>query len=497
LGATQLANDPGLPEKTRRKIARRLIPWLFFLYVLAYLDRVNISAAALGMELPPEGGGLGFSEEFLGFASGLFFWGYWILEIPSTVSVVKWGARWVFARILLLWGVCATLCGFLGKPILTTLLGWIHVSGFNALGHSFAGLDGTRAADQLLILRFLLGFFEGGFFPSVIVYLSLWFRPEDRARAIASFMSAIPISSIIGFPISSLISRLDWAGLEGWRWILILEGIAPIAAGVLTFFLLPDRPEKATWLAVDECRWLRSELDKEDAARTAHGHFIWMRKFGLVLLLTSVYFCLNVSSYGLSMFMPKILQHQFNIDKSQKALAILIAALPFIPALICMRLNGWHSDRTGERVWHVAVPLFLQGVAVAAAAHFDGVGRVSALIMIFGVGSCLYAHLPAFWPIPRTFLGVVVAASAVGFINMLGNLGGSVGPTIVGKAAEGQATFAPALWKIAPFPMTGAVIIVVAAHFRGWLRIAANASRSWLGRSGGESEHAESLTQPS
>jgi ACS family tartrate transporter-like MFS transporter len=473
LDATQLANDPGLPERARRRISRRLIPWLFFLYILAYLDRVNISAAALGMGLPPEKGGLGFTTEFIGFASGIFFWGYWILEIPSTVSVVKWGARWVFVRILVLWGVCATLCGFLGKPILATLLGWIQVGGFNVWGHSFTGVDGTQPADQLVILRFLLGFFEGGFFPSVIVYLALWFRPEDRARAIASFMSAIPIASIIGLPFSSFLSLLDMQGLEGWRWILIIEGIAPIGAGVLTLFFLPDRPEKAAWLPSDECRWLRDELDREDAGKLHHGHFAWVRKFGTVLLLTSVYFCLNVSSYGLGMFMPKILQLNFHIEKSMTALTILVAALPFIPALICMRLNGWHSDRSGERVWHVAIPLFLQGVGVAAAAYFDGVGLVSAFIMILWVGSCLYAHLPAFWPIPRTFLGVVVAASAVGFINMIGNLGGSVGPYIVGKAAEGQSTFAPALWKIAPFPIVGAFIIIAVGHFRGWMRFAA------------------------
>lgn len=466
--------DPDLPERTRRRVAGKLIPWLFFLYILAYLDRVNISAAALGLEQPPDQGGFSFSKEFLGFASGIFFWGYWILEIPSTLSVVKWGARWVFVRILVLWGICAALCGFLGKPILGWLLGWIQLGSFSlptinliwqSWTPSFGGLDGHNPGDQLLILRFLLGFFEGGFFPSVIVYLSLWFRPEARARAIASFMSAIPISSVLGLPLSALLSKIRFGSLEGWRWIFIIEGIVPIIAGILTFAFLPDRPEKAEWLPADERDWLLSELRREDHGKAGHGHFLWVQKLGLVLLLTLVYFCINVSSYGLGMFMPKILQTQFRIDPQAVMLSLLISALPFIPAFILMKLNGHHSDRREERVWHVALPLFLQGAGVAAAAYFDGVGVASAMIMILWVGSFLYAHLPAFWPIPRTFLGTVVAASAVGFINMIGNLGGSVGPMIVGKAAQGQTTFAPALWRIAPFPIVGGLVIV----FMGYL----------------------------
>ncbi len=454
-----------IAERTRRRVTRRLIPWLFFLYILAYLDRVNISAAALGLELPPEKGGFSFSKEFLGFASGVFFWGYWILEIPSTLSVVKWGARWVFVRILILWGICSTLCGFLGKPILSALLGWIQIGNFDLLSYHFGGLDGTRPGDQLLILRFLLGFFEGGFFPSVIVYLSLWFRPEDRARAIASFMAAIPIASVLGFPVSSLISTFEGWGLEGWRWIFIFEGVAPVLAGFVTVFFLPDRPEKASWLPPEEREWLQGELQREESKKTAVGHFAWVNKLGLVLLLTAAYFCFNVSTYGISMFMPKILQTQFQIDPGRRALVILVAALPFIPAFLVMLAVGRHSDKTGERIWHVALPLLLQGMGIAAAALFDGVGQVSAYIMILWVGSVYYAYLPAFWPLPKTFLGTVVAASAVGFINMIGNLGGSYGPNLVGKAAQGEASFGPALWKIAPFPIVAAVLIVAMGYF--------------------------------
>ena len=445
--------DADLPERTRRRVARKLIPWLFFLYILAYLDRVNIAAASLGIGQPADKGGFGFDEKFIGIASGIFFWGYWILEIPSTLSVVKWGARWVFVRILVLWGICATLCGFLGKPILGTLLGWVPF------------MDGHDPADQLLILRFLLGFFEGGFFPSVIVYLGLWFRPEDRARAVAGFMAAIPFSNIIGSGVSTGLSKLDWLGLEGWRWIFIVEGVVPIVAGWATLFFLPDRPEKAKWLPADECGWLRRELNREEAAHTSHGHFPGFKSLGLVLLLTFIYFCLNVSSYGLGMFMPSILGSQFGIPKDDIWKKILVSALPFIPALIAIKLNGWHSDKRKEHIWHVAIPLFLQGIGIALAAALDGIGIFSALIMIFWVGSFYYAHLPAFWPIPKTFLGTAVAASAIGFINMIGNLGGSVGPYLVGKYKNDTASFSKALFIIAPFPIVGALLILVMAYF--------------------------------
>src|SRR5437016_2967889 len=223
-----------IAERTRRRITLYLIPYLFFLYILAYLDRVNVSVAELKMIQPPDSGGLGFDRATIGLGAGLFFWGYWILEIPSTVSVTRWGARWVFARILVLWGICAALVGFIGTPYATSVLSWMP-------------LVRDSPIYQFYVLRFMLGFFEGGFFPSVIVYLSIWFRPEDRAKAIASFMAAIPLANIVGTPLSGLLLNVDWFGLAGWRWVFILEGLAPVLAGFATLFMLPDRPAKAAW----------------------------------------------------------------------------------------------------------------------------------------------------------------------------------------------------------------------------------------------------------
>ncbi len=473
-----------LAERTRRRVALHLIPYLFLLYVLAYLDRVNVSVAQLGMEKPPTEAGLGFPRDVIGFGAGIFFWGYWILEVPSTVTVVRWGARWVFVRILILWGLCAALIGTIGTPFAASLFSWLPFL--------------NDAENQFYFLRFMLGFFEGGFFPSVIVYLSLWFQQSDRAKAIASFMAAIPISSMLGVPLSGLLLPVNWLGLPGWRWIFILEGITPVLAGFVTFFLLPDRPHKAKWLPLEERAWLESELEREQKCKRNVGHWVWVHHLSMVLLLTIVYSFLNLTSYGLSMFLPAIIKSQSGVSNQA---ASFIASLPYLLAFVAMLLNGRHSDRTNERPWHVAVPLALLSLGIFAAALTDGMQFVPVIIMIVGVGTFMYAHLPAFWPIPTMFLGSTAAASAIGFINMIGNLGGSVGPMVVGEAAKEKIhpeiaaaiighlnglqgsslfscvgdlaanrtlpmSFSLALMRIAPWPFVGAVIILLADYYR-------------------------------
>lgn len=461
-----------IAERTRRRVSLRLIPFLFFLYILAYLDRVNVSVAQLTMEDPvnpgsPWAGGLGFDRDIIGFGAGIFFWGYWILEIPSTVSVARWGARWVFVRILVLWGIAAALIGTIGTPFGSALFNWLpHLSPETPLlGYAaeFVNGLGSDPRYQFYFLRFILGFFEGGFFPSVIVYLSLWFRAEDRAKAIAGFMSAIPISSMIGLPLSGLLLPVHWFGISGWRWIFVLEGIAPIFAGIAALFLLPDLPARAKWLPTEERQWLTDQLNREQFGKQGHGHFAWVGQIGMVLLLTFVYFCLNVTSYGLSMFMPAIIKSQSGVSSQT---AGMLASLPYVMALIAMLVNGWHSDRTRERAWHVATPLVMLGLGLSLVAVTDQVMILPVIVLILLVGTSMYAHLPAFWPIPSMLLGPTAAASAIGFINMIGNLGGSVGPMMVGKAANNQTSFAPALWKLAPWPFCAAVVILVVGYVR-------------------------------
>jgi ACS family tartrate transporter-like MFS transporter len=276
-------------------------------------------------------------------------------------------------------------------------------------------------------------------------------------------MAAIPLSSMLGVPVSGLLLGVNWFGVSGWRWILILEGIAPILAGFATIFFLPDRPPQAKWLPEDERNWLMTELDREHKAKQTHGHWVWLNHLGMVLLLTCVYFGLNFSSYGLSMFMPEIIKTQAGTSSRT---ASFLAALPYAMAFLGMLINGRHSDRTGERIWHVAVPLLLLSLGIWLTAALDGVGTLPVYVMIFLVGTCLYAHLPAFWPIPTLYLGSIAAASAIGFINMIGNLGGFFGPKVVGDSAAGQTSFAPALRIIAIGPLVSAVIILILGYTR-------------------------------
>ena len=427
-----------IAERTRRRVTVHLLPFLFFLYILAYLDRVNVAVAQLGMTLPSSERGLGLSRTAIGFGSGIFFIGYCILEIPSTLTVVRWGARWVFVRVLVLWGICATLIGFIGLSAVGHLFAWLpqmptNWSGLQGVAGFVNGLH-DNPKYQFYFLRFMLGLFEGGFFPSVIMYLSLWFRAEDRAKAIALFMIAIPFSSAIGSPISTWLLGVDWFGLPGWRWIFIVEGIVPIIAGLVTIFFLPDRPEKALWLPAAERDWLLGQLDAEHRSKRTIGHWAWVHHLGMVALLTCVYFGLNVPSYGISTFMPAIIKSQSGVGNPQ--VAGYLATIPFAIAFGAMLFNGWHSDRTGERVWHVSIPLAMLGASWLLAAAFDRIPIVAVGIMMIMVGAFLYSHLPAFWPIPTMFLGAADAASAIGFINMLGNLGGFYGPNMVGATVD-------------------------------------------------------------
>ncbi len=460
-----------LGEQARRRVSVHVIPVLFALYILAYLDRSNVSVAGLGMAQPPEKGGLGFSQDVIGFGSGIFFWGYWMLEIPSTLSVLRWGARYVFCRILILWGIAAALIGFIGLPWFGNLFSWLpHLpEGIIGLGPIFGHWNrlAEDPVSQFYFLRFWLGFFEGGFFPSVIVYLSLWYRPEDRAKAIAGFMSAIPLSLAFGSLVSgAMLKHLHMYDLPGWRWIYIIQGIAPVLAGIGILFCLPSRPSDAKWLPAEERDFLQAALDREQAAKTQSGHFEWLHHLGTVLALTVVYFCLNVSGYGLSTFMPKIIAAKLDVEGDT---ASYLATIPYLFAFAAMFINGRHSDRTGERVWHVGVPLSCLTLAIALAAIANNYldSRVGMMLVLCCVGTFMYCHLPAFWPIPTIFLGSTAAASAIGFINMIGNLGGSVGPTIVGKAATASAgSFSLSLWRVAPWPVVAATIVVTLGYLR-------------------------------
>ncbi len=456
-------------ERTRRRVWVHLLPIVFCLYILAFIDRSNISVAKLGMNKPAAEQGLGFDDAIIGLGTGMFFWTYWILEIPSTLSVHKRGARWVFAHILILWGICAALMGFLGMPLLATLFGWLphipeseSVPWLGALARHWNGL-GENPESQFYCLRLALGFFEGGFFPTVVMYLSIWFKAEHRAKAMATFMAAIPLSLTIGTPLSQMISdHVHWGGLAGWRWIYILEGVAPALAAFVVLFCLPDRPQSCTWLKQDERDWLLKTLDEEHRDRAAREHGAWRHHVGLVLLLTTVYFCQNVPSYALATFMPSIAKAQLGVSDST---ASWITSLFFLISFISIQINGWHSDLRRERFWHVAIPYIVLGCGLALFSFLKSAPILGFVILMVTGGCCIYSILPAFWPIPTMFLGSAAAASAIGFINMIGNLGGSLGPTVVGRAAK-EGNFPKAMALAVVFPFIGAAIVLLVGYFR-------------------------------
>lgn len=490
-----------LAERTRRRVSVHLIPMLFCLYIVAYLDRANLGWAKLDMNKDPSLGGLGFNEEIIGLAGGMFFWGYWLLEIPSTLSVLKRGARWVFVRILILWGICATLTGFIGyPPVMEPMFGWIpHFETELPIVRSIAQFTNNLSSSaeyQLYFFRFMLGFFEGGFFPTVIFFLSIWYRQKDRAKAIALFMSAIPLSLAFGSVLSQQLFKLDWFDLQGWRWIFIIQGMLPVGAAIGTALMLPNNMNEAKWLKDEERTWLREELAAEGSQKhMKHGFAGFKSHIGVVLLLTLVYFGQNVSSYGLSTFMPSFYQEFVKTDaqlelegeyKILKAVAapdavqsdrlkvleadikqksttgknwvFLLTTLTYFIAFSGMLFNGWHSDKHQERIWHVCIPLITLGFFMFMAGIFFKTPSIALVVMLFGVGFFHYAHLPAFWPIPTMFLGSAAAASAIGFINMMGNLGGAVGQTVVGYA--GNESFQRGMFYIAPAPIIAGLIVL-------------------------------------
>ncbi|MBI4469442.1 MAG: MFS transporter [Acidobacteria bacterium] len=390
-------------ERARRRITKRIIPYVFILYVIAFLDRVNVGYA--GLEMTKE---LGFTDEQFGFGAGIFFVGYFLLEIPGSLLVERWSARGWIARIMISWGIVAVLMGF------------------------------VREATEFYWLRFLLGAAEAGFFPGMIVYLSHWFRYEDRGKAVAMFMSALPVSNIIGAPLSGWLMGVNWLRLSGWRWVFIMEGIPAIVFGVITISYLTDRPHQARWLLEDEREWIIAELQREKRER--HGHdrisIASALRHREVILLAMIYFLVLIGTYGFTIWFPTILRRLSGFG----ILAVTsLSAIPYLLGLIGMIWLGWSSDRTRERRWHTASPMFVTGFALAlSVASGDRILPAMALFCLAGAGA--YAFFPSFWTLPTAFLTESAAAASIGLINSLGNLGGFVGPYLVGylRGTEGS-----------------------------------------------------------
>jgi ACS family tartrate transporter-like MFS transporter len=412
--------DDAIGRRTVRRINRRIMPFLFLLYVIAFLDRVNVGYA--GLQMTRE---LHFSNAVFGFGSGIFFIGYVLLEIPGTVLVEIWSARKWIARIMITWGI---------------------VAGFTGLIHT---------AHEFYWARFLLGVAEAGFFPGVIVYLTHWYRAADRAKAVAMFMSAIPLSQVVGAPISAVLMKIQWLGWSGWRWLLILEGVPAVILGVVTLFYLTDRPVQAKWLPEAERNWIVNELESEKRQKAAGGAVSIWRALGHpnVLLLTLSYFCGAVVQYGFGLWLPKIIEKLSGFSALQ---VTLVAAIPYLASWPAMMLMGWNSDRTGERRWHVAGALGLAGVGLLASQYAGAnVAFGVAMFSIALVG--INGRLPAFWPMPAALLGGTSAAAAIGAINCVGNVGGFVGPYIIGFLSTGSGRYGSGVAFLVGAAFVGAV----------------------------------------
>jgi D-galactonate transporter len=400
------------------------MPYLFVLYVIAYLDRVNVGFAALGGMK----GDLGFTDQVIGLGAGIFFIGYVVLEIPGTILVEKWSARGWIARIMISWGILAMLTGFI------------------------------QTKTQFYGIRLLLGAAEAGFFPGIIVYLSHWFRYQDRARAVAFLMAAISVSNIVGAPVSGLLLRFNWLGLSGWRWMFIIEGLPSIIFGVVTIFYLTDWPHQAKWLPEDEKSWLIAKLEREKREKQAKHSLGILQAFRHreVVLLTLAYFFMVTAVYGLNFWLPSIVK---NLSGLPNLIVSLISALPYCVGFVSILVVGWHSDKTGERRWHTALSMMTTCVGlVLSVVTRDYTPIAIAMFCVAAAGTAGY--LPGFWALPTSFLTGTAAAASIGLINSFGNLGGFVGPFIVGYLSKRTGSYLGGILYLASSALVASFLIL-------------------------------------
>jgi len=401
-----------IEKQLMRKLNLRLLPLLIFLYVISYLDRVNISFAALTMNKD-----IGLNAYIYGWGAGIFFIGYCLFEIPSNLMLVKVGARKWIARILITWGIASTLMMFVKGP------------------------------SSFLTMRFILGAAEAGYFPGVILFLTYWFPARYRARIISRFMLSIPISLAIGAPLSTwILQGLNGLhGLHGWQWLFLIEGIPGVLAAYFVLRMLPDNPSKATWLTEDEKQWLAQELvaDAERVAAVAKPSIWGAMTNPVVWMFGFVYFANTGANLGISMFLPQMIKAQ-GFTTTQTG---FMSAVPYLFGIIGMLGIGYSSDHFKERKWHVIFCLMLIAVSLGLAAYL-GNGRTALMLICVGAIGIMGCKGP-FWPLPSAYLTGAGAAAGIALINSLGNLGGFTGPYIIGWARQATGSFSGGLYGLA------------------------------------------------
>jgi MFS transporter, ACS family, tartrate transporter len=409
-----------LVDRTRHHIGLRLLPFLFILYIINYLDRTSVAYAAIGMSRD-----LGFSDRVFGMGAGIFFISYVALQVPGALLVERWSAR---------------------RMISATMIAWGSLTALTALVHT---------PTQLYLARFVLGAAEAGFFPGVIVYLSHWFLQADRAKATSNFMAAIPMSFIIGSPIAGWILGHSWLTLGGWRWLFFLEGLPAILLGVVAYFYLTDWPREATWLAPEQRYWIDQKLGEE---KPSSAQAISMRQAlqsRTVLILASVTFLNYFASYSFVFWFPTMLKRQSGFSDVNVG---LLGALPYVALFIAMQVNGWLSDRSRERRWHSAVPLFVAATGFLGLISQPRSTPLSlVLFTMVGVGS---AYLPAFWAIPTEILSQSAAAASVGMINAVGSVAGFAGPYLFGYLNTRTGSFSYGLAVMMVAALAGGLVML-------------------------------------
>jgi ACS family tartrate transporter-like MFS transporter len=412
-----------IESATMRRVSRRLIPLLMAGYFAAYLDRVNVGFAALTMNKA-----LGLSAEIFGIGSGIFFLGYFLFEVPSNLILSKVGARRWIGRILITWGIISALTAF------------------------------VTGAWSFLGIRFLLGLAEAGFYPGIILYLTWWFPSSYRSRIIGIFMTAIPISIVTGSLVSSQILRLgDWGGLASWQWLFILEAVPAVVVGVVTVFFLTDTPADAKWLEPAQRDWLTKRLANERSAKEARRTYSLAETMRnpRVWLLTLVYFGQNMSGYGLVIFLPQIVS-RFGVGVGLNG---VISALPFAAGAVAMVWWGIHADRAGEHRYHTAAACFLNFACLAVCVFLQNPILMMVAIIVSQMGQSAIA--PTFWALPTAMLTGTAAAGGIALINSVGNLGGFLGPYMMGSIKDATGSFTIGLLSIAMGTLVATVTLLI------------------------------------
>ena len=414
-----VAQQPGLETRVLGKVTRRLVAFSFVCYVIAYIDRVNVGFVSSVLQQK-----LGLSNQAYGFGAGLFFFGYFLFEIPSNLILEKVGARRWIARIMIVWGLVS--------------MAMVFVTG-----------EGSFYA-----MRFLLGLAEAGFFPGIVLYLTYWIPAHERARNGALFMMAAPVAILVGAPLSEALLRLDGLyGFEGWQWLFLVEGLPAVVLGVLALVVLTDRPEQAGWLAPEERAWLSARMAREREERVRHAASFGSLLDPKLLLLCFFYFLNTTVTYGIFLWLPRMLEESLGRRDFR------LVMIPFAFALVGMVLIGRHSDKTGERKGHVAACALVAAIGLVLAASF----QASPALLVLSFTICQIgqrAVQPTFWTIPPLFLGGSAAAAGIALINSIGNLGGQLGPWLIGSLRDLTHGYAGGLLVLAGLLVIEAALVL-------------------------------------